>query len=505
MKNPEPVQFDHMAVSIVGSIQPDRLATLLMNGDDDGMAARFLFTWPESVKPSRPYHQPDDHLVVRAFGRLQKLAFEANTDSGQPQPITLPVARAVLDVFQQWREQHYRACQSATGLMASALGKMPGQALRLGLVLELLWWAAGPEATAEPDQVSAAALGAALDLVESYFKPMLTRVLGEAALPQVDRQAAVLARAIQSRRAAADQCAAGAPRLATAGPAGRTGGGRRDRCPGGSRLADPAWRSRWWLGWPPAIGLFGRSARARGAVLMSWSQRMVEAQRRATSAANSAERANRLVDEPNGAIGTIGTRLSISGQYPVGKLSAQLALSAPEAATVPPCPAGVAERAAAIIAERDRSDGGEADERGLGGLSDASVSAHADAQRDEISSALDRLPVPCTREGVRLLKTTRHFIASRWFDEAIRCGWGLSELFGLDSFVPLDEAAWGLVVGLALAPRKSDEIISIDEEAAVIRYRASHGWRRRSERQFTPAIDALVWWECTGLVVSEDD
>ena len=44
------------------------------------------------------------------------------------------------------------------------------------------------------------ALGVALDLIETYFKPMLTRVLGEAALPQVDRHAAQLARAIQARR-----------------------------------------------------------------------------------------------------------------------------------------------------------------------------------------------------------------------------------------------------------------------------------------------------------------
>jgi putative DNA primase/helicase len=85
--------------------------------------------------------------------------------------------------------------------MASSLGKMPGQALRIALVLELMWWAAGPEGTAEPEQISGAALGAALDLIETYFKPMLTRVLGEAALPLVDRHAAVLARAILNRRA----------------------------------------------------------------------------------------------------------------------------------------------------------------------------------------------------------------------------------------------------------------------------------------------------------------
>ncbi len=200
-KHPEPLRLDHVAVSIVGGIQPDRLATLLMSGDDDGMAARFLYTWPESVKPRRPRNRPDAELVTRAMGRLHKLAFRTDAESGEPCPVTLPVEPAVLDVFQEWRERHHVDSQSASGLMASSLGKMPGQALRIALVLELLWWAAGPEGTAEPSQVSAVALGAALDLVETYFKPMLTRVLGEAALPLVDRNAAVLARAILSRRA----------------------------------------------------------------------------------------------------------------------------------------------------------------------------------------------------------------------------------------------------------------------------------------------------------------
>ena len=200
-KHPEPLRLDHLAVSIVGGIQPDRLATLLMNGDDDGMAARFLLTWPESVKPKRPSHQPDGQLVTRALGKLRKLAFQTDNENGGMMPITLPIEPAALDVFQEWREQHFEDSQSASGLMASSLGKMPGQALRLSLVLELLWWAAGPEGAAEPKLVSARALGAALDLVEGYFKPMLTRVLGEAALPQVDRQTAALARAILSRRA----------------------------------------------------------------------------------------------------------------------------------------------------------------------------------------------------------------------------------------------------------------------------------------------------------------
>jgi putative DNA primase/helicase len=108
-KHAEPLRLAHVAVSIVGGIQPDRLATLLMSGDDDGLAARFLLTWPESVPPRRPRSRPDDQLVTRALGRLHKLAFRMDAESGAPRPVTLPVEPAALDVFQDWRVQHCSA------------------------------------------------------------------------------------------------------------------------------------------------------------------------------------------------------------------------------------------------------------------------------------------------------------------------------------------------------------------------------------------------------------
>ena len=200
-KHPEPLQIAHMAVSIVGGIQPDRLASLLMTGDDDGMASRFFLVWPESVPPSRPRSPLDGHVVTRALQRLYALRSHRSIEVRRLASVTLPIAPESIEVFQDWRKEHYATSQLASGLMASALGKMPGHALRLALVLELLWWSALEDEIPELKQVSARALGAALDIIEGYFKPMLHRVLGEAALPTVDRNAAVLARAIQSRRA----------------------------------------------------------------------------------------------------------------------------------------------------------------------------------------------------------------------------------------------------------------------------------------------------------------
>src|SRR5262249_54939107 len=49
IKDPEPIVIKSLCLTIIGGIQPDRLATLIFSGDDDGLAARFLYTWPERV------------------------------------------------------------------------------------------------------------------------------------------------------------------------------------------------------------------------------------------------------------------------------------------------------------------------------------------------------------------------------------------------------------------------------------------------------------------------
>jgi putative DNA primase/helicase len=66
------------------------------------------------------------------------------------------------------------------------------------LVSELTAWAirGGPE----PETVSARSVGAAAEWVDEYAKPMALRVYGDASLPLVERNAAVLARYILKLR-----------------------------------------------------------------------------------------------------------------------------------------------------------------------------------------------------------------------------------------------------------------------------------------------------------------
>ena len=194
VKLEDTLRIKFMHVSVVGGIQPDRLDSLLLNTDDDGLTARFLFLWPSPAPLERYTATPDDRIVERAFERLRTLMWDA---SGAP--VSLSFSKEAADAMWDWRKAHSEACRDLTGFHASSMGKMPGYVARLALVLEHAQWAVSNEAF-PPTTVSAGAVRSAVALTDAYFKPMQVRVLGEAALGQAERGAAVLAREIVSRR-----------------------------------------------------------------------------------------------------------------------------------------------------------------------------------------------------------------------------------------------------------------------------------------------------------------
>ena len=102
-----------------------------------------------------------------------------------------------------------RGRTTAHGLLKSSIGKARGQALRLALVLEYLWWCGDGGSDAlpsvgmvrpEPAAVSVRAMQAAAGLMDAYFLPMARRVLGDAAIPDDERHARTLATWIMETR-----------------------------------------------------------------------------------------------------------------------------------------------------------------------------------------------------------------------------------------------------------------------------------------------------------------
>lgn len=184
-------------VSVLGGIQPEKLASCLLNGVDDGLVARFLWAWPEAVPYRRPRQIADTARLERIYRRLDGLQYGAD-GKGDAKAITLTLAPKAGDIFEAWVREHQAALSEAASLFKGFCGKLKGAVLRVALVAELLKWADGTGD--EPGEVSIQSIVAAIDFAETYAKPTALRVFGEAALPVVERNAAALGRELLKRQ-----------------------------------------------------------------------------------------------------------------------------------------------------------------------------------------------------------------------------------------------------------------------------------------------------------------
>ena len=182
-------------VSVLGGIQPQKLAETLLDAADDGLVQRFLWVWPEAIPYRRPREVAQPGRLEQVYRRLTSLHADGIE---RIEPETLMLTDAAADIFEAWILENDAEIKEAAGLYLGFLGKLRGVALRLALVSELLVWAAdgGPE----PTHVGTAALTAALGFLDDYAKPTAVRVFGDAALPPVERNAAALARYIRRHK-----------------------------------------------------------------------------------------------------------------------------------------------------------------------------------------------------------------------------------------------------------------------------------------------------------------
>jgi len=182
-------------VSVVGGIQPEKLADALFGKGkpDDGLVARFLWAWPDRPSYQRPRRCGDYTALSALYDRLDSLGWGIDQD-GRDVAVTLPLDGAAADVFEQFERANRDAGDEASGLYKSFCGKLGGMVLRLALVSELSRWAyaGGPE----PRSISATTIASVAEFVDEYAKPTALRVFGDAALPLVERNAATLARLI---------------------------------------------------------------------------------------------------------------------------------------------------------------------------------------------------------------------------------------------------------------------------------------------------------------------
>lgn len=182
----EPLTIDRLTIGVLGGIQPDRLKSLLFKSDDDGLLARFLPIWPEPAPLRRPQAWADETLMESAIERLLSLDL-VEDEAGEVRPWFIPFsedARGLMDDFRR-AVRDWEA--GAEGLMLSFVGKLPGMAARLALVLGYLDWAA--DGAEEPDEITHQHFGRAAHLVEAYFLPMARRAYADASTPKPERAA----------------------------------------------------------------------------------------------------------------------------------------------------------------------------------------------------------------------------------------------------------------------------------------------------------------------------
>ena len=181
-------------MSIVGTIQPDRLADAL-SGGDDGMAARFLYAWPDAPH----YTSLMDRRIAdddTSLAMLHKIAAIAGTPDN-PRRLTFETEAMVQ--FDQFMETLHREAQGMDGLEAGWLGKGPGTVARLATALALLGWSE-QEAHELPSVILEGFVANAIKLWNSYFRHHAVAVFNQAGRADRDRFPRKAARWIRSAK-----------------------------------------------------------------------------------------------------------------------------------------------------------------------------------------------------------------------------------------------------------------------------------------------------------------
>jgi hypothetical protein len=193
-----PIAVKRNAISILGTIQPDRLQAALLSGCQDGLAARFLLAYPAPIERRRPRSTPDNLAALWRLRRLRDLELCAQEDGKSYEPLELPLSSSAAARFEDW--WRLNGSHDIGGQLSAWRGKADGWVLRIALVLEHLWWSAEEAEQPRPRSVSERAVEAAILILETYFWPMAIRCFGASGLGEKYANAVHLATYLADKR-----------------------------------------------------------------------------------------------------------------------------------------------------------------------------------------------------------------------------------------------------------------------------------------------------------------
>jgi hypothetical protein len=188
----EPYIIPRLAVAVMGTIQPERLAQIVKADPDDGLLSRFLWVWPDPVMFYLSDTRPRFTAAINRLDKLRKLDLEGG------EPIYVPMSGKAVELLENFGQDAQQWQQEFVGLTRSAYGKARGHVLRLSLVIEMLRWTAEDDDSSPPTEIGVSATEAAIKLVDQYFLRMAERVYSDAAVTSEEKNSATLAKWIKA-------------------------------------------------------------------------------------------------------------------------------------------------------------------------------------------------------------------------------------------------------------------------------------------------------------------
>ena len=192
----DPLHIERLSLGVTGGIQPDRLRSLLLKADDDGLLARFLPFWPDPAPITRAQPWHDQDMLHGALARLYGLKMHVD-EQDIARPWRLYFNEEASEAMLAFRHDCRAAEQGIEGLLLSFIGKLSGMAARLALVLTLLDWSL--DRRDEPMHVTADAFARAVHFLQGYAVPMARRAYAEAAIPKTDQAARRIIAALRDK------------------------------------------------------------------------------------------------------------------------------------------------------------------------------------------------------------------------------------------------------------------------------------------------------------------
>lgn len=179
----EPLRLERFPVSVVGAVQPERLAAALADADD-GLAARFLYAVPAPAPWQPLAGRPRVRTIADDEAMAARLQHIAGLARDPARPLALRLRPAALPAFDAFCAARHREQLDAAaggrpdglpgGLLDGWRGKAGGMVARLAGLLALLRWS---ETRAAAPVIDAVSVGDAIALWSDYFLPHARRVL----------------------------------------------------------------------------------------------------------------------------------------------------------------------------------------------------------------------------------------------------------------------------------------------------------------------------------------